>query len=61
MNQKVTMGNLLEVERVNAVEAVESNVFEIRTATSGRLGGNAKAGWPDLGSLADMVSQYATA
>ena len=35
MNQKVTMGNLLEVEQINAVEAVESTVFEIRLLLQG--------------------------
>jgi hypothetical protein len=54
------MGNVFEVEQVNAVEAVESAVFEIRlllrdgSETILRLNG------PTLCSLADMVSQYAT-
>jgi hypothetical protein len=51
MNQKVTMGNLLEVERVNAVEAVESNVFESRlllqdgSEATLRLDGPTLAAW----------------
>jgi predicted ATPase len=61
MNWKVTMGNPLEVEQVNAVEAVESNVFEIRLLLQDGSEATLRLDGRTLCSLADTVSQYATA
>jgi len=58
MNWKVTMGNYLEVEQVNAVEAVEST--EIRLLLQDGSEATLRLNGPTLCSLADMVSQYAT-
>jgi hypothetical protein len=61
MNWTVTMGNILEVEQVTAVEAVESNVFEIRLLLQDGSEATLRLDGPTLCSLADLVSQYATA
>jgi hypothetical protein len=54
------MGNILEVEQVNAVEAVESTLFEIRLLLQDGSEATLRLNGPTLCSLADMVSQYAT-
>ena len=54
------MINVLEVEQVNAVEAVESAVFEIRLLLQDGSEATLKLNGPTLCSLADMVSPYAT-
>jgi hypothetical protein len=54
------MGSVLEVEQVNAVEAVESSVFEIRLLLQDGSDAMLRLNGPTLCSLADMVSQYAT-
>jgi hypothetical protein len=54
------MGNVLEVEQVNAVEAVESTVFEIRLLLQDGPETTLRLNGPTLCCLADMVSQYAT-
>jgi hypothetical protein len=54
------MSNILEVERVNAVEAVESTLFEIRLLLQDGSEATLRLDGPTLCSLADMVSQYAT-
>jgi hypothetical protein len=54
------MGNILEVEQVNAVEAVESTVFEIRLLLQDGSEATLRLNGPTLCSLADMVSQHAT-
>jgi hypothetical protein len=54
------MGNILQIEQVNAVEAVESTLFEIRLLLQDGSEARGLNG-PTLCSLADMVSQYATA
>ena len=54
---KVTMGNMLEVQQVNAVEAVDSTVFEIRLLLQDGSGTTLRLNNPTLCSLADMVSQ----
>jgi hypothetical protein len=60
MNRKVAMGNILEVEQVNAVEAVESTVFEIRLLLQDGSETTLRLNAPTLCTLTDMVSQYAT-
>jgi len=54
------MSNILEVEQVNAVEAVESTLFEIRLLLQDGSEATLRLDGPTLCSLADMVSQYAT-
>jgi hypothetical protein len=60
MKLESTMGNILEVEQVNAVEAVESGVFEVRLLLQDGSEVTLKMGTSTLSTLADMVSQYAT-
>jgi hypothetical protein len=54
------MSNILEVEQVNAVEAVGSTLFEIRLLLQDGSEATLRLDGPTLCSLADMVSQYAT-
>jgi hypothetical protein len=54
------MGNILEVQQVNAVEAVDSTVFQIRLLLRDGSEATLRLNSPTLCSLADIVSQYAT-
>jgi hypothetical protein len=54
------MGTILEVEHVNAVEAIESTIFEISLVLQDGSEATLRLNGPTLCSLADMVSQYAT-
>ena len=54
------MGNVLEVEKVNAVEVIESTVFEIRLLLQDGSEATLRLNRPTLCTLADMVSQYGT-
>jgi hypothetical protein len=59
MHGNTTMGNILEVEQVNAVESVESTRFEIRLLLQDGSEATLRLDGPTL-RLADMGSQYAT-